>query len=103
MIFCIFFLLFLTIMTTAVCPPTPTYPPLKDKTQPKLNQEYQLILYILTSVWVLRTPKAGLNMLFHCILFKKAEKRKKNRKIEAEFSKKLGSFNLHQNAGQRFY
>ena len=57
------------------------------------------LLYVLTSVWVLHTLKAGQNILFPCICRKKAERGRKSMKIEAEFSKKT----CFSNAGREFY
>ena len=61
------------------------------------------VLYISTSIWVLRTPKAGQNMLFTCFLCKKAEKGRKSKKIDAKFDKKMVYLSLHQNTGRGFY
>ena len=56
------------------------------------------MLYISTSVWVLRTPNAGQNLHFqHCLCYK-AEK-----KFAAKFSKKMDFLSLHQNAVPVFY
>ena len=54
------------------------------------------MLYILTSVWVLRIPNAGRNSLFERFLQQKA---KKARNLQQNFEKKHVFLSLHQNAG----
>ena len=63
------------------------------------SQELQL-LYILTSVWVLHTPNAGLDMFFNFLNAESLKKLRKSKKFAEKFSKKMG---LHQNTGWRFY
>ena len=58
------------------------------------------LLYILTSVWVVRTPNAGQNSNYQHFLCKKA---KKSKKFAAKFCKKQVFLSLHQNAGWLFY
>ena len=58
------------------------------------------LLYISTSVWMLRTPNAGRNSNFQPFFCKKPEKRKK---FAANSSKKQGFLSLHQNAGRLFF
>ena len=58
------------------------------------------LLYISTSVWVLRTPNAGPNSHFQRFLLQKA---KKSKKFAANFCKKQVFLSLHQNAGRLFY
>ena len=57
------------------------------------------MLYISTSVWVLRTPNAGWNSHFHFFF---AKKLKKSKKYAANFCKKHVFLSLHQNAGPLF-
>ena len=59
-----------------------------------------LLLYISTSVWVLRTPNAGRNSHFQCFLRKKAKKRQE---ICSKILQKTRFLSLHHNAGQLFY
>ena len=40
------------------------------------------VLFISTSVWVLRTPNSGRNMLFQHLIVQKAEKRRKSKTID---------------------
>ena len=47
------------------------------------------LLYILTSVWVLRTPNAGWNLHFQHFCAKKLKKYKKSNKFNAKFRKKF--------------
>ena len=51
------------------------------------------MLYIWTSVWVLRTPNAGPNQLFN-VFYKKAEKARKSKKIEAKLDGYLNNLVL---------
>ena len=44
----------------------------------KQNGKVWGLLFILTSVWVLRTPKAGQNSHYHHFLYQKAEKMQKS-------------------------
>ena len=53
--------------------------------QPNLYKKVDYVLYILTSVWVLRTPNAGRNGHFQHFFCKKAQKSKK---FAANFCKK---------------
>ena len=48
---------------------------------PTIEIRKQCLMYILTSVWVLCTPNTGQNILFQCLLCKKAEKKKKKQDI----------------------
>ena len=57
------------------------------------------LLYISTSVLVLRTPNAGWNSHFQCFYAKKLKKQE----IWSKFLQKTGFLSLHQNAGQLFY
>ena len=60
-----------------------------------------ILLYVLTRVWVLRTPKAAQNMLFQHFLHQKAKKQRKSKKFSAKFNKN-DFLSLHKNAGQMY-
>ena len=57
------------------------------------------VLYILTSLWVLRMPNAGRNSNFQGFLCKKPKKAR----ILQQISAKNSFFAFHQNAGRLFY
>ena len=57
------------------------------------------LLYILTSVWVLRTPNAGRNSHFQRFCCKKLKKQE----ICSKFLQKTVFLSLRQNAGRLFY
>ena len=57
------------------------------------------MLYVLPSIWVLRTLNGSQNMLFQCFLCKKTDKEEKY-KFDAKFGKTKGFLRLHQNAGE---
>ena len=48
------------------------------------------VVYFLTSVWVLNTPNADQNMLFHVFGIKKLKRGKKQEKLKHNLSKNAG-------------
>ena len=58
-------------------------------------------LYILTTMWVLRTPNAGRNMLFQCFLCKKVPRGRKSKIIDLKFGKNV-FLKLNLDAGWGF-
>ena len=48
---------------------------------------------------MLRSPHSGKNKLFQHLFVQKAEKGRKSKTIDTEFSKKIIFLKLHQNAG----
>ena len=59
------------------------------------------MLFILTSIWVLRAPNTGWNKLFQCFLYKKLKKEEKARNCKQNLAKKV-FWSLYQNVGQGF-
>ena len=62
-----------------------------------------LMLYILTSVWVLRTSNSGQSMIFLCFSCKKLKKEEIRKKIEVKYIKQKIILSLHPDACQGFY
>ena len=57
------------------------------------------VLYILTSVWMLRMP----NAVFDVFNNKKLKKEKKARNLQQNLAQKNSFLSLHQNAARMFY
>ena len=62
------------------------------------NPSNPCLLYILTNIWLLRTPNAGPNLIFQHCYFKKTEKGRKARKFGKFFAKNV-FLSLHPDAG----
>ena len=58
------------------------------------------LLYILTSNWVLGTPKRWSKYDFYIFCAKKLKKNAKSKEFAAKLSKTTGFISLHQNTGQ---
>ena len=62
------------------------------------------LLFISTSIWVLRTPNAGQNLHFNIFHAKNLKKNAKKQQICSKvLQKKTGFLILHQNDGRVFY
>ena len=74
----------------------------KDSHTKQGSAEHKIsaVLYILTSVWVLHTPKAGRKSHFQHFFCKKTLEKQE---ICSKFLQKTRFLSLHQNAGPLFY